>query len=232
MGRQVVGGRQRGVGQPHCDGPVDERYEEEMDGLVAGSAVIAAIEGKLVHQIEVEPGRLHCYTCRLGNSPHPAGVTMSDPDSSKQKLLQVVESRTVRGCEKQTACRRRYLENIPNGAGVKPAAEAADAWFQQLERCDLLLRCQVLATGERQQERRVDSVSNTSGSAQSGLMSRACADVNPGRRHTDIKPLEQATGIEARRKDDRGDWPLHLIWLYILCRGSLLQSPSAGRGAL
>ena len=60
MGWQVIGGRQGRIGQPHSDGPVDEGHEDEMDCLVPGSAVIAAIECELVHQVEVEPGRLHC----------------------------------------------------------------------------------------------------------------------------------------------------------------------------
>lgn len=60
MGWQVIGGGQGRIGEPHSDGPVDEGHEDEMDSLVPGSAVIAAIEGELVHQVEVEPGRFHC----------------------------------------------------------------------------------------------------------------------------------------------------------------------------
>jgi len=64
VGWQVISSGHRGIGQPHCDGPVDERHEEEVDSLIAWPSVVAAVEGQLIHQIKVEPRRLHCSTCK------------------------------------------------------------------------------------------------------------------------------------------------------------------------
>lgn len=65
MGWQVISSGHWGIGQPHCDGPVDERHEEEVDSLIAWPSVVAAVEGQLIHQIKVEPRRLHCSTCKI-----------------------------------------------------------------------------------------------------------------------------------------------------------------------
>lgn len=59
MGREVAGKRRRGVGEPDGDGPVNQGHKHEVDGLVAGAGVVAAIERELVHQVEAEPRAIH-----------------------------------------------------------------------------------------------------------------------------------------------------------------------------
>ena len=96
MRRQVERQRRR-IGQPHGEGPHDERHEHEVDGLVPSARVVAAIERQLVAQVEAQSRRaLRLDDCHvalyLGT---PATARCNDAERCSLPALTVTQLRLL-----------------------------------------------------------------------------------------------------------------------------------------
>ena len=56
---EVISRRERRIGQPDSDRPVNQWHKHEVNQLIPSTAMVASIEGQLIQQVEIEPWRLH-----------------------------------------------------------------------------------------------------------------------------------------------------------------------------